>query len=313
MSVDQLVPALNAPLSDICYNLAQVPNAAVQYLEVSARNAMPTGKLIRVVTEAHRYLDTHIDVLQDFKFTDSLYSLALYLQVCVIASHIPMDLWYPLWKKWYPLWKKWYLTDDEALCDEYALNDEALPPSKEGYETNREGCIIEADVWPFPFSVPGKKFLGVLLPPAGSALRGLNTCKWQQEQTVITETPVPVSNVHSEPVVGPSLSAKPMAQKAGPSAPVPSQPVVNPTPTGSMPHKAFRKSLAPNAYKVIQVTKKPHFSPSSESEVPESSDEGKVPSKPKEPLFLLSNNDPVSNKATPPPASSFQTCASTPK
>ncbi|KAK0473077.1 hypothetical protein IW261DRAFT_1423859 [Armillaria novae-zelandiae] len=142
MSTMQLFPAFDAPLANICYNLAQACAVTAQYLEITARNAAPMGELIRVVTSMHVYMDAHIDVLRDFKFTDSQYRLALRSQIHVITSCIPADLQRPLWKKW-------YLTSEEALWNEYALHDEALLPGEEGYTQNGEGCVAKADTLPY--------------------------------------------------------------------------------------------------------------------------------------------------------------------
>ncbi|KAK0473048.1 hypothetical protein IW261DRAFT_1570168 [Armillaria novae-zelandiae] len=60
MSTTQLFPAFNAPLADICYNLAQACAITMQYLEITARNAAPMGELIRVVTSVHVYLSSRL-------------------------------------------------------------------------------------------------------------------------------------------------------------------------------------------------------------------------------------------------------------
>ncbi|KAK0467464.1 hypothetical protein IW261DRAFT_1574068 [Armillaria novae-zelandiae] len=332
MSTTQLIPALDAPLDDICYNLAQGRTVTVQYLEVTARNAAPTGELIRVVTQAHVYLDAHIDILQDFKFSDLVYGLALRLQVYIIASRIPMDLHRPIWKKW-------YLTDAEALHHEYALDDELLLPSEEGYKANGPGCIPETDLWPFrtldlppprrptatpspkktvvvphkptppipkrprpqmihtfillrnsvSFSAPGRKLLGVLLPPAGSGLSGPTTCKHLHDQKVVTNTPIPVSHIRAEPM-GERVSRKTDPKKlGGPS-----------TVSRPKPRKAFRMSPVPNAFNLLRVAKKPQFSSSSESDIPPSSDDGDALATQKEPLFFPSDSDMISDVFIPP-------------
>ncbi|KAK0474646.1 hypothetical protein IW261DRAFT_1568654 [Armillaria novae-zelandiae] len=202
----QLFPAFDAPLADICYNLAQACAITAQYLEITARNATLMGELIRVMTLAHVYLGAHIDVLWDFKFTDSQYGLALCSQIYIIASHILVDLRHPFWKKW-------YLTSEEALQNEYTLDHKALLPTEEGYTHNREGCVAKADALPYcivdlppprcpmatlspvmppvmptpvavvisqppkelSFSAPGKKLAGGLIPSAGpSSMRWSN-------------------------------------------------------------------------------------------------------------------------------------------
>ncbi|KAK0481071.1 hypothetical protein EDD18DRAFT_1363309 [Armillaria luteobubalina] len=346
----QLVLAHDAPLDDICHNLIQVCTAIAQYLDAISRHSVPIGEFIRVVTQVHGYLDVHIDILHDFDFADSHYGLALRSQVYMITSHIPAE-------HRRLLWKKWYLTDEEALHHEYTLDDELLLPGEDRYKVNGEGCIAEADIWPFctvelppprhptatpspkkapvvirdptpptprrpkpcaagspeppkelAFSVPGKKLIGIILPLAGSALGGPNTRKCQREQAAIMETLIPVSNVHLEPEERPSSSVKPVAQKAGPkrkagpSVPISPTLATDPVPSKAKPHKTFQKSPAPNAFKRVCTAKKPHFSPSSESEVPESESEGEGSLKQREPLFFPSDNNPASDKAAPPPA-----------
>ncbi|KAK0492150.1 hypothetical protein EDD18DRAFT_1358208 [Armillaria luteobubalina] len=130
------------------------------------------------------------------------------------------------------------------------------------------------------FSAPGKKFLGVLLPPASSALGGPNTCKHQHEQVMVTKTPLPISNIHSELMAGPFTSAKPTACKVspkknfgpknqvGPRDLPPSESAATPAPSGSRLRKMFRKSPVPNTYKNVQSVKKPHFYPSSSVRFP---------------------------------------------
>ncbi|KAK0477664.1 hypothetical protein IW261DRAFT_1566018 [Armillaria novae-zelandiae] len=331
MSTMQLFPAFDAPLADICYNLAQARTVTAQYLEVTARNAAPTGELIRVVTQAHVYLDAHIDILQDFKFSDSVYGLALRSQVYVIASRIPMDLCHLIWKKW-------YLTDAEALRHEYALDDKLLLPSEEGYKDKGPGCVPETDLWPFrtldlppphcptatpspkkpmvvprkptppapkqprprmihtpeppkelTFSAPGRKLLGVLLPPAGSGLSGPTTRKRLRDQKVVTDTPVPISHICAEPVAA-RVSRKMDPSKLGGPGPV----------WRPKPRNTFRKSLAPNAFKLLHMTKKPQFSSSSESDVPPLSDDGDTLATQKEPLFFPSDSDAISDAFLPP-------------
>ncbi|KAK0477659.1 hypothetical protein IW261DRAFT_1565996 [Armillaria novae-zelandiae] len=329
MSTMQLVPTLDAPLDDICYNLAQARTVTAQYLEVTARNAAPTGELIRVVTQAHVYLDAHIDILQDFKFSNSVYGLALCSQVYVIASHIPMDLCHPIWKKW-------YLTDAEALCHEAHSLFLSLAPLFNSVLS--PGCIPETDLWPFrtldlppprcptatpspkkpvvvprkptpptpkwprprmihtpeppkelTFSAPGRKLLSVLLPPAGSGLSGPTTHKRLHDQKVVTDTPVPVSHIRAEPVAV-HVSRKTDPSKLGGPGSV-SRP---------KPRNTFRKSPAPNAFKLLHAAKKPQFSSSSESDVPPSSDDGDALATQKEPLFFPSDSDAISDAFLPP-------------
>ncbi|KAK0215700.1 hypothetical protein IW262DRAFT_1465414 [Armillaria fumosa] len=146
------------------------------------------------------------------------------------------------------------------------------------------------------FSAPGKKLIGVILPPAGSALGGPNTRKHQCEQEAVTNTPVPLSNVRSEKVAGPSWS------KPGPvPARSHTKSTVGPAPVKSQPRKVFRKSPAPRADKVVITTKKPTFDPSSDSEAPESSVDGEGPSDDPGPLFYLSDNDLLSDEVLLPP------------
>ncbi|KAK0486447.1 hypothetical protein IW261DRAFT_1559854 [Armillaria novae-zelandiae] len=326
MSTIQLVPALDAPLDDICYNLVQARTVTVQYLKVTARNAAPTGELIRVVTQAHVYLDAHIDILQDFKFSDSVYGLALHLQVYVTASRIPMDLCHPIWKKW-------YLTDAEALCHE--ARSLFL---EEGYKANGPGCVPETDLWPFctldlppprrptatplpkkpvvvprkptppvpkrprprmihtpeppkelTFSAPGRKLLSVLLPLAGSGLSGPTTRKPLHDQKAVTDTPVPVSHIRAEPVAARVSRKMDPSKLGGPS-----------TVSRPKPRNTFRKSPVPNAFKLLHAAKKPQFSSSSESDVPPSSDDGDALTTQKEPLFFPSDSDTISDAFLPP-------------
>ncbi|KAK0462117.1 hypothetical protein IW261DRAFT_1428248 [Armillaria novae-zelandiae] len=304
----QLFPAFNAPLTDICYNLAQVHNVTMQYLEITARNAAPMGELIRVVTSMH---DAHIDVLQDFKFADSQYGLALRSQVHVIASHIPADLQCPLWKKW-------YLTSEEALWNEYALDDEALLPGEEGHTHNGEGCVAKADALPYhvvdlppprrptatPLPIklvtetrapalslpnpipsipvhalprPKPQMIHTPEPPKELSLGGPNTCKCQQEQEAVTNAALPLSNVRTEPTIGPSLLKAKLVTGHG----------------TARVHacKTFQKSPMPQAVNAPHVAKKPVFDSSSDSDVPLSLDKEEGPAKVKEPLFFPSDNE----------------------
>ncbi|KAK0471742.1 hypothetical protein IW261DRAFT_1424839 [Armillaria novae-zelandiae] len=273
MSTTQLFPAFDTPLANICYNLAQVRNVTAQYLEITTRNAAPMGELIRVVTATHVYLDAHIDVLRDFKFTGSLYRLALCSQIHVIASCIPVDLRHPLWKKW-------YLTSEEALRNEVhyslflfisSLTRRFYPkrpqaPPHHG-ATRLKPRMIHTPEPPkeLSFSAPGKKLIGVILPPAGSALGGPSTHKHQREQESITNAPVPVSDVRSEPMAGTSVSSKPKAA------------------TGHGPAKTRTYS-------------------SSDSDVPPMSNKGEGPVPTKEPLFFPSHNDSISDALHSPPS-----------
>ncbi|KAK0470672.1 hypothetical protein IW261DRAFT_1572912 [Armillaria novae-zelandiae] len=312
MSTTQLFPAFDAPLADICYNLAQARTVTAQYLEITARNAAPMGELIRVVTSMHVYMDTHIDVLWDFKFADSQYRLALRSQIHVIASRIPADLRHPLWKKW-------YLTSEEALRHEYALDNEALLPGEEGYTHNREGCVAKADALPYrvvelppprrptatpspvksplmptpaavavvkplkelavhiAFSAPGKKLAGDLLPSSGPSSGGPTTRKHRRDQQTASNLPVPTSSLHTNPLVHQSRATSHAA------------------PSKSKPRKAIRKSPAPQAAKLARTAKKPVFDSSSDSNVLESLTYPGSPTLPKEPLFFPSNNNAASN------------------
>ncbi|KAK0465852.1 hypothetical protein IW261DRAFT_1574701 [Armillaria novae-zelandiae] len=260
------------------------------------------------MTSAHVYLDVHIDVLWDFKFTDSQYRLALHSQIQVIASCILADLQHPLWKKW-------YLTSEEALRNEYTLDDEELPPSEEGYTHNGEGCVAKADALsyrvvelpppchptatpslvmpllvatpatvaiakPFKelaFSAPGKKLAGGLIPsPRPSSissffLGGPTTCKCRQDQQAISNLPVPTSNACADPLVHQSGATSHTA------------------PSKSKPCKTICKSPTPQAAKVVWTAKKPVFDSSSDSDVPKSLTYPSSPMLPKEPLFFPSD------------------------
>ncbi|KAK0492142.1 hypothetical protein EDD18DRAFT_1109232 [Armillaria luteobubalina] len=306
------------------------------FATIWCKHALSPLSTSRCLPEMQCPLDMHINILQDFKFVDSQYELALHSQVYVIACQIPAE-------HQCPLWKKWYLIDDEALCHDYLLDDEVLLSSKEGYETNGEGCVAEANIWPFhvvillppchptatpspkkslwhspkrpkpymvgspeppkelAFSAPGKKFLSILLPLAGSALGGPNTHKQQCKQVAITETLVPVSNIWSKPVGVPSSSVKPIVRKAGPKNKVGPKKKAVP---GNLP-------VPVPITDPVQMGSKP--SPSSESEVPESKDNGEVPVKAKEPLFLLSDTDPIGDEDMPPPAKCVGVESSVPK
>ncbi|KAK0499340.1 hypothetical protein EDD18DRAFT_1349523 [Armillaria luteobubalina] len=155
------------------------------------------------------------------------------------------------------------------------------------------------------FSAPGRKLVGVMLPPAGSALGGPNTRKRQREQAAITEAPVPISSVRDEPIVEASSSKK------LPKTPVPasvpqastSKPKSTAGPVGlkKRARKVLRKSPAPSVPKPRPTAKKPNFVPSSDSEVPESSGEDEDRPASKEPWFLPSD-EPISAGITPPPA-----------
>ncbi|KAK0470679.1 hypothetical protein IW261DRAFT_1572922 [Armillaria novae-zelandiae] len=307
----QLFPTFDAPLADICYNLTQARAITAQYPEITARNATPMGELIRVMTSMHVYLDVHIDVLQDFKFADSQYRLALRSQIHIIASRIPVDLRCPLWKKW-------YLTAEEALQNEYALDDEALLPGEEGYTHNGEGCVTKADALPYrvvelppphcptampslakpplvptpaavaiakplkelTFSAPGKKLAGGLIPSPGPSSGGPTMCKCCRDQQAISHLPISTSNVRTNLLVHQSGATS------------------HTTPAKSKPRKAICKSPTPQAAKVVRTVKKPVFDSSSDSDVPESLTYPSSPMLPKEPLFFPSDNDVASDGVT---------------
>ncbi|KAK0207304.1 hypothetical protein IW262DRAFT_1302898 [Armillaria fumosa] len=277
----KFVPVHDTPLSDICNNLIWVHAVSACYFELTTRNAAPTGELIRAVTKAHDYLDAHMDILANFNFADSCYGLALHAAIGLLISHIPEDLQCREWNKW-------------AL--KYQLDEALLLPREDGYEAHGDSSMLESDVRPFciitlppprcptatPSPTSGKKFIGVILPPTGSALGSPNI--------LITGAS------SSEKVAGPSWSKpSPMPVRSHAKS------TVGPAPVKSQLCKVFRKSPTPRADKVVITTKKPTFDPSSDSEAPESSVNGEGPGDDLGPLFYLSNNDLLSDEVPLPP------------
>ncbi|KAK0487154.1 hypothetical protein IW261DRAFT_1558107 [Armillaria novae-zelandiae] len=323
MSTMQLFPAFDAPLADICYNLAQVRAVTVQYLEITTRNAAPMGELIRVMTSAHVYMDAHIDVLWDFKFANSRYGLALRSQIHVIASRIPADLRRPLWKKW-------YLTSEEALQNEYALDNEALLPGEEGYTHNGEGCVAKADALPYRIVelppphhptakpspvksplVPTPAAVAVVKPLKELAVHIAFSAPGKKLARGLLPSSRP-SSISSFFLGGPTTRKHCRDQQAASNLPVPTSnlradPLVplsgttsHATPSKSKPRKAICTSPAPQAAKLARTAKKPVFDSSLDSDVPESLTYPSSPMLPKEPLFFPSDNDAASDGVASP-------------
>ncbi|KAK0465782.1 hypothetical protein IW261DRAFT_1427045 [Armillaria novae-zelandiae] len=323
----KFVLAHNAPLIDICDNLIWACTVTAGYFSLtSSMNSTPTRELICMVTKAHQYLDVHMDIILDFTFADLHYGLALHVTVSHLVMHISPNLHHQERNKW-------LVHVLEESCNDYQLDESLLFPGEDGYKANGDHCMHESDICPshvvklppphYPtttpspiklitethvplppvpqpqmihmpeppkeltFSVPGKKLVGIVLPLAGSALGGPNTCKCQHDQEVVTNAPLPVSNVQDEPAVGPSSSMQPA-------------PNTGCGPAKMRVHKTFRKSPAPQVIKAGHAAKKPVFSPSSESEAPESSDDEGLPGD-TVPLFYLSDADLFEAEAAPPP------------
>ncbi|KAK0471217.1 hypothetical protein IW261DRAFT_1572258 [Armillaria novae-zelandiae] len=120
------------------------------------------------------------------KITNSCYRLALHSQIHDITSCILADLRRLLWKKW-------YLTSEEALQNEYALDDEALLPGEEGHTHNREGCIAKAKALPYHI---------VNLPPSCRPTAIPSPIK------LVTETHMPALSL-PKPIPSPPVRALP--------------------------------------------------------------------------------------------------------
>ncbi|KAK0207387.1 hypothetical protein IW262DRAFT_1469477 [Armillaria fumosa] len=298
----EFVPAHNAPLSDICDNLIWARAVSACYFELTTRNATPTGELIRAVTKAHDYLDAHMDILANFNFADSRYGLwnKWALKVPESSRHN------------YQLDEALLLPREdgyEAHGDNSVLESDVRPfrvitlpppccptatpspskPAVEAYELpppipkRPKPRMIHMPEPPkeLTFSAPGKKLIGVILPPTGSALGSPNTHKHQREQEAVTNTPTPLSNICSEKVAGPSRS--------------------KPSPVPARSHAKSTEVPMLRADKVVITTKKPTFNPSLDSEAPESSVNGEGPSDDPGPLFYLSDNDLLSDEVLLPP------------
>ncbi|KAK0209389.1 hypothetical protein IW262DRAFT_1302352 [Armillaria fumosa] len=268
------------------HSLAEVlvKSVSAHYFELTTRNTTPTGELIRAMTKAHDYLDAHMDILANFNFADSCYGLVLHAAIGLLVSHIPEDL-----RRWE--WNKWALKVPESSRHDYQLDEVLLLPREDGYEAHSDNSVLESDVRPFciitlppprcptatpspTFSAPGKKLISVILPPMGSTLGGPNTRKHQREQEAVTNTPMPLSNVHL--ITGASSSEK----VAGPSQ-------SKPSPVPARSHTKSTEVPASRADKVVITTKKPTFDPSSDSEAPELSVDGEGPGDDLGPLFYL--------------------------
>ncbi|KAK0472880.1 hypothetical protein IW261DRAFT_1570489 [Armillaria novae-zelandiae] len=273
MSTMQLFPAFDAPLANICYNLAQACTVTTQYLKITARNATPMGELIRVVTSAMHTL----------------------MSFGTLNSPIP-DTGWPCAPKFTSL-PLWYLTSEEVLWNEYALDNEALLPGEEGYMHNGEGCVAKANTLPYrivelpppchPTATPSPVKSPLVPTPAAVAIaKPLKELGWPNHMQVLPgsaghlKPPVPTSNVCADPLV----------QLSGATS--------HAVPSKSKPRKAIRKSPTPQAAKVVRTAKNPVFDSSSDSNVPESLTYPSSPALPKEPLFFPSNNDAASNGVT---------------
>ncbi|KAK0477666.1 hypothetical protein IW261DRAFT_1420943 [Armillaria novae-zelandiae] len=102
---------------------------------------------------------------------------------------------------------------------------------------------------------------------------------------------ITVSHIHAEPMAKHVPCNTDSKKLGGPSAVLRTKPC-----------KAFRKSLAPNAFKLLRAAKKPQFSSSSESDVPPLLDDGNALATQKEPLLFPSDSDSISDVFTPPPS-----------
>ncbi|KAK0486641.1 hypothetical protein EDD18DRAFT_1360644 [Armillaria luteobubalina] len=317
------IPAQDIPFNDYCNNLMWVRTVAACSFETVARRAAPTGEVINSVEKAHVYLLSlywwHASLLTSTAWNGLNGPVAL----SSFSSHSSAFQ---------------YRLDESLLLpreDGYEANSDhcvfegdvrpyhvvRLPPPCRPTVTLSPNKPVPGPSLPTPrqplppptmpspeplkelaFSVPGKKLVRVILPPAGSALGGPNTCKCQCEQAAITETPVPVSNVCDEPVAGP-VSKKSKLKPAPPAKASSSKAKATAAPSNSKQCacKTFRKSPIPNTVKPKLAAKKPVFYPSSDSKVPESSGEEDGPPTTKEPLFFPSK-EPVSAKIMPPPA-----------
>ncbi|KAK0485392.1 hypothetical protein EDD18DRAFT_1111539 [Armillaria luteobubalina] len=256
------VPTQDIPFNNYCNNLMWAC-----YFETAVRRAAPTGKVINSIEKAHVYLLTlgtppgrayRASLLTSVTWNglNGLYVLLKSLIMIINSMNRSCSLEKMVMKPTVTIACSRATFDHTALSG-FHLHITLLPkPPKE-----------------LAFSAPGKKLVGVILPPAGSTLGGPNTRKRQREQAAITETPVPVSNIRDEPVAGP-ISKKSKPKPAPPAkASSKAKPTAAPSNSKQCARKTFWKSPVPNTVKPKPAAKKPVFYPSSDSEVPESSGE----------------------------------------
>ncbi|KAK0476214.1 hypothetical protein IW261DRAFT_1421988 [Armillaria novae-zelandiae] len=220
-----------------------------------------------------------------------------------------------------PLWKKWYLTSEEALWNEYVLDNEALLPGEEGYMHNGEGCVAKADALPYcivelplshhPIATPSPAKPPLMPTPAAVAIaKPLKELTFSAPGKMLAGGLIPSpepSSISSFFLGGPTTCKRCWDQQAISNLPIPTSnvcadPLVHQSratshtvPSKSKLHKAICKSPAPQAAKVVWTAKMPVFNSSSDSDVPKSLTYPSSPMLPKEPLFFPSDNDAASD------------------
>ncbi|KAK0460866.1 hypothetical protein IW261DRAFT_1577246 [Armillaria novae-zelandiae] len=123
MSTEGLVYSHKIPLDEFCCNLI-------------------APELVRVVEDAHLYLDAHMDTLHDFGLSNSRYGLALRGRVARIINLIPTISRQQEWT-----W--WQLKMEEFNRDKLEFDASHCLPGEEEYMANASHCVAENDLHPF--------------------------------------------------------------------------------------------------------------------------------------------------------------------
>ncbi|KAK0490436.1 hypothetical protein IW261DRAFT_1555584 [Armillaria novae-zelandiae] len=142
MSTEGLVYSHKIPLDEFCRNLISAWAYTARYFDSQVLFVSSAPELVRVVEDAHPYLDAHMDTLHDFGLSDSRYGLALCGHVACIVNLIPT-------MSRQQEWTRWRLKTEEFNRDKLDFNVSHCLPSEEEYMANASYCVAENNFCPF--------------------------------------------------------------------------------------------------------------------------------------------------------------------